>query len=161
MRMHPLNFPTIRLAQFAGLLKSCGALFPTVIRMETVNDYRSLFRTETSGYWDNHYTFSETSPTKRKRWGGVISTDPGQCVGAFSFLYGELNNKPELKERALKILEELPSENNTILRHWASAGISAFNALESQALIHLHHEYREPKKCLECSIGQKLITHSA
>jgi hypothetical protein len=78
----------------------------------------------------------------------------------FLFLYGDRNNKPELKERALKILEELPSENNTILRHWASAGISSFNALESQALIHLHHEYCETKKCLECSIGQKLIMHS-
>jgi len=161
MRMHPLNFPTIRLAQFAGLLKSCGALFPTVIRMATVDDYRSLFRTETSGYWDSHYTFLKTSSYQKKEMGEEsFQLILVNVLVPFLFLYGERNNKPEFKELALKIMEELPAENNTLLRHWAAAGISSFNALESQALIHLHHEYCEPKKCLECSIGQKLITHS-
>lgn len=77
----------------------------------------------------------------------------------FLFLYGERLGKQEFKDRALRIMEELPAENNTIVRHWLSAGIQAFNALESQALIHLHHEYCEPKRCLECSIGQRLIAH--
>lgn len=160
MRMHPLNFPTIRLAQFAGVLHGCDTLFSTVIRLESVNDYRALFRAETSPYWDNHYTFLKPSGNQRKGMG----EDSFQLILVnvlvpFLFLYGEQNNKPELKERALKILEELPAENNTLLRHWATAGIEAANALESQALIHLHNEYCEPKRCLECSIGQRIILH--
>jgi hypothetical protein len=160
MRMHPLNFPTIRLAQFAGLMHNCNSLFSTVIRMKSVDEYRTLFRAETAAYWDNHYTFLKTSRNQQKEMG----EDSFQLILVnvlvpFLFLYGDRNNKPELKERALAIMEELPAENNTLLRHWAAAGIQAFNALESQALIHLHHEYCEPKRCLECTIGQKLITH--
>ncbi|MCL6102537.1 MAG: DUF2851 family protein, partial [Bacteroidetes bacterium] len=161
MRMHPLNFPTIRLAQFAGILHGSPALFPTVIQQETVADYRSLFRTEISTFWDTHYTFLRSSKNQKKGMGEeAFQLILVNVLAPFLFLYGDRNNKSELKERALKILEELPSENNTILRHWASAGIISVNALESQALIHLHHEYCETRRCLECSIGQKLIMHS-
>lgn len=160
MRMHPLNFPTIRLAQLAGILHSCDTLFSAIIRLENLDDYRKLFRAETSPFWDDHYTFLKFSKHQKKGMG----EDSFQLIVVnvlvpFLFLYGERNNKPELKERALKIMEELPSENNTFLRHWAAAGILAINALESQALIHLHHEYCEPKRCLECSIGQRIILH--
>jgi hypothetical protein len=160
MRMHPLNFPTIRLAQFAGLMHNCNSLFSTVIRMRNVNDYRSLFRAETSAYWDNHYTFLKTSRNQKKEMGEEsFQLILVNVLVPFLFLYGDRNNKPELKEIALSMMEELPAENNTLIRHWAAAGIQAFNALESQALIQLHHEYCEPRRCLECSIGQKLITH--
>lgn len=160
MRMHPLNFPTIRLAQFAGVLHSCNTLFSTVIKFEVVDDYRTVFRAETSAYWDNHYTFFKQSGHQKKGMGeDSFRLILVNVLVPFLFLYGERNNKPELKEHALKMMEELPSENNTILRHWSAAGIQAFNALESQALIHLHHEYCEPRRCLECTIGQRLITH--
>jgi hypothetical protein len=160
MRMHPLNFPTIRLAQFAGVLHNCPTLFSTVIRLEHVEDYRRMFRVETSPFWDHHYTFLKPSVNQRKGMG----EDSFQLILVnvlvpFLFLYGERTNKPELQERALKMMEELPAENNTLLRHWAMAGVEASNALESQALIHLHHAYCEPKRCLECSIGQRIILH--
>ena len=161
MRMHPLNFPTIRLAQFAGILHCSPTLFSTLIKLEKVDDYRSLFRAEISSYWDTHYTFFKSSKDQKKGMGEEsFQLILVNVLVPFLFLYGERNNKQELKDRALKMMEELPAENNTLLRHWATAGIQACNALESQALIHLHHEYCEPRRCLECSIGQKLITHS-
>jgi len=160
MRMHPLNFPTIRIAQFAGVLHSCQSLFSTVIKMESVAGYRSVFRAATSDYWDSHYTFLKQSGYQKKGMGeDSFQLILVNVVVPFLFLYGERNNKQEMKEHALKIMEDLPAENNTLLRHWAAAGIEACNALESQALIHLHHEYCEPRRCLECTIGQKLILH--
>jgi len=160
MRMHPLNFPTIRLAQFAGILHGCRSLLSVAMEIETVDDCRSLFRAATSPYWDTHYTFLKPSRFQKKGMG----EDSFQLILVnvlvpFLFLYGERRNKEEMKERALRIMEQLPAEKNTLLRHWATAGIQAFNALESQALIHLHHKYCEPRRCLECTIGQKLILH--
>lgn len=160
MRMHPLNFPTIRLAQLAGALHNSSALFSTVIRAERVEEYRAIFRTGTSPYWDTHYTFFNASKKQQKAMGeSSFQLILVNVLVPFLFLYGDRNNKPELKDRALQLLEELPPEDNTVLRHWLSAGIPSDNALESQALIHLHHVYCEPKRCLECGIGQKLITH--
>jgi len=161
MRMHPLNFPTIRLAQFAGILHRCTSLFSAVVMLEHVDDYRPIFRGETSPFWDCHYAFLKPSPNQKKAMGEEsFQLIVVNVVVPFLFLYGERNNKQELKERALTIMEELPAENNSLLRHWASAGIQAFNALESQALIHLHQHYCEPRRCLECGIGQKLVSHS-
>lgn len=160
MRMHPLNFPTIRIAQFAGILHRSPTLFSTIIQLQHLDDYRFLFKGEISDYWNTHYTFFKASSDRKKGLGeesfNLILIN---VLVPFLFNYGERYNKQELKDRALKIMEELPAENNTINRHWATAGIQAFNALESQALLHLHHEYCEPKRCLDCTIGQKLITH--
>ena len=160
MRMHPLNFPTLRLAQLAGILHRSSSLFSMMLQPHGLEEYRLLFKSETSPFWDKHYTFLKSSKFQKKTMGEEsFQLILVNVVVPFLFLYGEKNNKQELKERALQIMEELPAENNTILRHWASSGIQAFNALESQSLIHLHHEYCEPKRCLECSIGQKIITH--
>ncbi len=161
MRMHPLNFPTIRLSQFAGILHRCPSLLSGILEIEHVDDCRTLFRAETSSYWETHYTFLKQSRPQKKGMGeDSFQLILVNVVVPFLFLYGERRNKQELKDRALRIMEELPAENNTLLRHWATAGIQAFNALESQALIHLHHNYCEPHRCLECTIGQKLIMHS-
>ena len=80
-------------------------------------------------------------------------------VVPFYFLYGDSQNKLILKDRALEILEQIPAENNSLIDRWADAGVVAANALESQALIHLQRNYCEPRKCLYCTIGHKIILH--
>jgi hypothetical protein len=160
MRMHPLNFPTIRLAQFAAILHGSSGLFSAIMQLKNPDEYRLMFRSEISSYWNTHYTFIKSSKDQKKSMGEeAFRLILVNVIVPFLFLYGERLGKQEFKDRALRIMEELPAENNTIVRHWLSAGIQAFNALESQALIHLHHEYCEPKRCLECSIGQRLIAH--
>ena len=160
MRMHPLNFPTVRIAQLAAIMHHSDSLLSSVILTRGVAEYREFFRSETSEYWNTHFTFQKSSPDRQKRMGEesfrLILVN---VVVPFLFLYGEQNSKGELKDMALKLMGELPPEDNTILRHWESSGVRASNALESQALIYLHHEYCDPKRCLECTIGQKVIMH--
>ena len=80
-------------------------------------------------------------------------------VVPFYFLFGESQNKLILKDRALDILEQMPAENNNAINRWTGAGIVAANALESQALLQLQHNYCEPRRCLDCTIGHKIIVH--
>lgn len=161
MRMHPRNFPTIRMAQLAGVLHGSPSLFTNLIAAKTMDEYRSLFRTGISPYWDTHYTFFNTSKKQTKEMGeSSFQLILVNVLVPFLFLYGDRHNKQELKDHALNLMEELPAEDNVILRQWTASGITPVNALESQALIHLHHEYCELHKCLECNIGQRLITHN-
>ena len=161
MRMHPRNFPTIRIAQFAGVLHNSPSLFSDMILKQRIDDWLTLLKVGTSSFWDTHYTFDKYSKEQKKVMGErSFQLIVVNVLVPFLFLYGDRHNKQDLKDHALKIMEELPAEDNVILRQWAASGIEAGNALESQALIHLHHEYCEPKRCLECSIGQKLIMHS-
>ena len=79
------------------------------------------------------------------------------AVVPFVFLYGRLQGRPECEARALKLLEQLPAEKNTLVKQWAAIGLEPENAGESQALLTLRSEYCGPRRCLECAIGHCLL----
>lgn len=160
MRMHPVNFPTIRLSQFAALIYRSRGLFSSVLEQKNLAGLQSLFVINASEYWDSHYTFNKESVKRKKVLGDqAFRLILINVIVPFLFLYGNRNNKPYLKDRALELLEQLPAENNRVIRRWEEAGITASNALESQALLHLQHYYCLPVRCLECSIGHRIILH--
>lgn len=161
MRMHPVNFPTVRLSQFAALIHRSRGLFSCVLDKKNLGDLQDLFVINASEYWDTHYTFNKESVKKKKIFGDqAFRLILINVVVPFLFLYGNRNNKSYLKDRALEMLEQLPPENNRVIRRWEVAGIAAANALESQALLHLQQNYCLPVRCLECSIGHRIILHS-
>jgi len=160
MRMHPGNFPTIRLSQFAALIHRSRGLFAAVMEAANLDELRQLFLVSASDYWNDHYTFNKPSVSKPKVFGDqIFSLMIINVVVPFYFLYGESQNKLILKDRALEILEQLPAERNSLINRWNEAGVVASNALESQALIQLQRNYCEPRRCLDCTIGHKIIVH--
>jgi hypothetical protein len=160
MRMHPGNFPTIRLAQFAMLIYRSKGLFTAVMEANNLEDLKRLFTVTASEYWDNHYSFNKPSVNRKKVFGDqFFSLIVINVVVPFYFLFGDNQNKLILKDRALDILEQMPAENNSAINRWAEAGIVAANALESQSLLQLQRNYCEPRKCLDCTIGHKIILH--
>jgi len=160
MRMHPGNFPTIRIAQFAKLIYNSRGLFSAVIDSANLEDLKNLFTVTASDYWDNHYSFNKPSVYRKKVFGEqIFSLIVINVVVPFYFLFGESQNKLILKDRALEILEQIPAENNSLIKRWAGTGVVAVNALESQALLQLQRNYCEPKRCLYCTIGHKIILH--
>ncbi len=60
-------------------------------------------------------------------------------------------------ERALELLELMPSEDNRIIRLWKIHDVIGMNALESQGLIHLHGMYCDSRKCLNCALGAEKL----
>ncbi|MCF8363326.1 MAG: DUF2851 family protein [Prolixibacteraceae bacterium] len=160
MRLRPANFPTIRIAQFASLLCHSEALLSKIIDTEKPEEILQYFQVKASGYWDTHYRFNKTAPEKIK-WFGVSSRNNLiiNTVVPFLYLYGDRNNKPELKARSVALLEAIAPENNHIIKLWKSLGIPVENAYDTQALIQLKNEYCNKKRCLECQIGAKLLKH--
>lgn len=160
MRMHPGNFPTLRIAQMAKLIFKSHNLFSAVIETKSLTELKKLFELNASAYWDIHYSFNKLSSNKTKSLGeekfNLILIN---VIVPFYFLYGDNRNIAYLKDRAIEILEQLPSEKNSIIKKWEKVGITADNALESQALLQLLKKYCEPRKCLDCTIGHKIISH--
>ncbi len=76
-------------------------------------------------------------------------------------MYGERKHELQVKEKALIWLEHLPAEQNSTLQAWAELGISTQNAADSQALLTLQKEYCNFTRCLECSIGHKILNSNA
>jgi hypothetical protein len=64
-------------------------------------------------------------------------------------------------ESAIAILEQLKPENNRITALFLNAGMKIDNALASQAVIQVRNEYCNPRKCLYCRAGHKLLSAAA
>ena len=158
LRMRPVNFPTVRLAQLAQLIHQHGCLFSKVKEAGTVTEIQQLFDVKASDYWDTHYRFSAEGPNRPKKLGkGIINVLIINAIIPLIFCYGKFHKAEHYCEKALRFLEDLPAEDNTIVRHFEPCGFKASNAMQSQALLHLYNHYCRRKRCLECTIGNNLL----
>jgi hypothetical protein len=158
MRLRPANFPTLRIAQFASLLHNSESLLSKLTEEKEIKTILEFFNVKASDYWDTHYRFNMQTPA-RVKWLGELSRNTIiiNTVVPFLFVYGERNNKKELKQRALDLLESIPPESNNIISRWNNFGVRARNSFDTQALIQLKNEYCDPKKCLHCLLVTKVI----
>lgn len=159
LRLRPANFPTIRIAQFAELVHRSSHLFSKILECTNAGQVVELFDVSASPYWDSHYVFGKTSSSQKKNLGrnaaeNIIINTAVPVI----FSYGMYRGEEKFKGTALKFLEAIPSENNSIIKKWESLGITSGSAFRSQALLELMNEHCLHKKCLSCGIGNKLIT---
>ena len=160
MRLRPGNFPTIRISQLAAILHKSNGLFSQIIEIKSIDSLKELLKVRASDYWNTHYSFNKLSKrtTKKVLGESSVNTLIINVVIPFLFVYGEKQNKHFLKNRALEFLEQLPPENNKIIKNWKKLGLEVRSAFESQALLQLKNCYCEKKKCLNCQIGVKLVS---
>jgi len=158
LRTRPVNFPHVRLAQIAAVWINNDLLFSKVLEAGNAKDLRALFNVSPSEYWRTHYNFHSVS-VARKKFIGRNATDIIliNTVIPVLFAYGKNKNLPVFCDRALRLLEEIKPEQNSIVNIFCNAGITVNNAGDTQALIQLRREYCDKKKCLYCRIGFKLI----
>ena len=160
LRMRPANFPTIRLAQLASLIQQSNHLFSYIKEIETIEQLKKMLHGTANDYWHYHYTLQdEASPKLKPKILGesmvynlIINT-----IAPVLFAYGNYTKEDNYKEKAIHFLQQIPSENNSIITNWKNEKIEAKNALDSQALIELFKNYCTPKKCLDCAVGNKIM----
>lgn len=158
MKMRPVNFPTIRIAQFAQLVHKSVHLLSKILEVNKIEDLYSFFKLETSAYWTEHFTFGKKSKSSVKNFGKpafdliLINT-----IVPFMFVYAEQHQTEFLKERAILWLNNLDAEKNGIVNRWIQSGVRIKNAAQSQASLTLKKEYCDKFKCLECRIGNSLL----
>ena len=158
LRMRPANFPTIRLAQLAMLIHNSEHLFSKIKEIESARELRKMFELEANDYWHYHYIFDEESAFKIKRLGKqMINNIFINTVVPIVFCYGLHHNEELYKEKAIKWLEEISPEINSITKGFEIIGYPNKNAFDSQALIQLKNHYCDNKLCLECAIGNSIL----
>ncbi|MGZ3757010.1 MAG: DUF2851 family protein [Mucilaginibacter sp.] len=159
MRMRPQNFPTIRLAQFAALIVNANHLFSKVLDTREIKGLQNLFTDiKVNPYWEKHYRFDKESKPSAKNMGAdSINIILLNTLVLFLFSYGKHNQLQHFMDRSLKLLESLPGEHNKIIADFNSLGVKTNSAFESQALLELKSYYCNYKKCLQCSVGNKIL----
>ncbi|HFA48560.1 MAG TPA: DUF2851 family protein [Bacteroidetes bacterium] len=158
MRLHPGNFPTVRLAQFAKLTCGSSHLFSKILEVETQREIEDLFGVQLDGYWLTHYTFGKKSAKRNKSFGKqAIRLLTINTIVPFLFLYGNEIREEDYKDKALRLLEELKPEKNSIIKGWEALGMEAASAYRTQGLLQLKNEYCDGRRCLECAVGGAIL----
>jgi hypothetical protein len=158
MRMRPSNFPTIRLAQMAQLIHKNGCLFSKIKAAKDTNEVKALFDVKASEYWETHYRLGVIAESKPKHLGeATADVLMINAVAPLLFCFGKLHKDESMCETAMQFLEDTEAEDNAIIRHYVQCCITAENAMQTQALLHLYSYFCKRKRCLECRIGNVLL----
>ncbi len=157
LRLRPDNFPHVRIAQFAALTHHSSRLFSQIKTLEGADNFRQFFKTEVSDYWKKHYRFgTESRPSKKQLGKASVNSILINTIAPFLFTIDQKNNNDT--DRAIRLLEELPAEKNSIITRWEALGQIAENAFDTQALLQLKKNYCDENNCLRCRIGHKLLS---
>ena len=161
-RIRPQNFPYRRIAMLAKFIEGGFRMMNRILEAEGEKEMRTLFEVELSGYWTKHYTFGKpneraTATLSRSSIDIILIN----TVAPLLYAYGELTGNYEMTDKAIKLLEDLRAENNSIVSHFVAYGIDCPDALTSQALVQLKREYCDARKCIYCKIGHHLLSKAA
>jgi hypothetical protein len=138
LRTRPQNFPHIRIKQLALLFKEGTATTSSLLES---TDTKSLqLRLKSAGISAKTCNLI------------LINT-----VAPLLYAYGSKHLDEQMMQRALDLLENLPPEENRILKLWSSCGLKVDNAADSQALIQLKLKYCNRKDCLRCRFGYEYL----
>ena len=138
LRTRPQNFPHVRLLQLARLFHEGRARMSSLIEAADVDALHAQF------------DIAGLSPASRNLL--LINT-----VIPLLYAYGMSHHDEMLTERAIRLLEQLPAENNYIIRQWRACGLAVASAADSQALIQLKREYCDRSDCLRCRFGYEYL----
>lgn len=161
-RIRPQNFPYCRIAMLAQFIEGGFRMMNRILEAEGEKEMRALFEVELSGYWTKHYTFGKpneraTATLSRSSIDIILIN----TVAPLLYAYGELTGNYEMTDKAIKLLEDLRAESNSIVSHFVAYGIDCPDALTSQALVQLKREYCDARKCIYCKIGHHLLSKAA
>ena len=73
------------------------------------------------------------------------------------FFFARFNGDDLMQEEALSLLENIDYEDNKTTRIFAESLFPCRSAYDSQAQLELFDRYCSQKRCLGCSVGEKIV----
>ncbi|MBE9491016.1 MAG: DUF2851 family protein [Bacteroidetes bacterium] len=157
-RLRPHNFPTIRLSQLAMLYYKQQNLFSKIMNTNSIEELYILFTVSASLFWENHFTFNKLSKQSKKViTKSFIDLLLINTIIPLKFSYAKYQGKV-IDDEIIEIIQHITSEKNSIVEKFNSLKPMSTSALQSQALLQLKIEYCDKNKCLQCSIGNAIIS---
>lgn len=156
-RLRPQNFPTIRLSQLAKLYHLHSSLFSQIMEVSSLKTIYKLFQVSTSVFWETHYSFGKVSkPSNKKTTKAFVDLLIINTIIPLKFAYARHQGK-DVNDFLLELIQQIPSEKNSIVSAFNKIKKVSHTAMQSQALIQLKTTYCDKNQCLKCAVGNALI----
>lgn len=157
-KLRPVNFPTIRIAQFAYFLAHNHSFFAIIKEAQNASEIKNHIKSSASEYWDTHYKFEHESGHEKKLTGtDFVDIILVNAICPILYYYGKFHDDETYIDKAIHILEHLSPESNKITKMWKSYNLKSKTAFDSQALIQLKTHYCDTFQCLRCNIGHAIL----
>ena len=137
-RLRPQNSPELRIRQFAQLMHQSENLLSKILDTDDLKELEVLFAVPQMGKSSVDILLINT-------------------VIPYKYAYALHQNNPIKAEQAMRLMEKIPAENNTIVRQWRVLGQEVKNAADTQALLHLYQNYCQHHECINCEVGYKIF----
>lgn len=159
LRMRPMNFPSVRLAQLAMLLHLEDRWFSRIRNMKEPQEAEKMLSVTANDFWHYHYRLEKESGFQPKTLGrSMIHSIIINTIVPMLYAYGKIMNEASDVAKALDWLSALPAEKNMATRYFESEYWQPSDALSSQAMLQMEKNYCQQKRCLECDIGIRLLS---
>lgn len=159
LRMRPMNFPTVRLAQLAMLLHTEDRWFSRIRSMDDPMEAEKMLNVTANDFWHYHYRLEKPSGFLPKTLGrSMIHNIIINTVVPMLYAYGKIMNEPADMVKAMDWLKALPAEHNQGTRYFEDDHWQPGDAFSSQAILEMEKNYCQLKRCLECDIGLRLLS---
>ena len=147
-RMRPQNAPEVRIRQFAHLIYQSEFLFAQLMEAQSTEKMFELLSLQ----YDNEDVYNRVQRplTLGKNSIAVLLIN---TVIPYKYAYTQHQHI----EDAIEWLNNIPKEDNTIIRKWAMLGQDIRSAADTQALIHLYQNYCQPHLCFNCHVGYQVF----
>ncbi len=161
LRMRPVNFPTIRLAQLAALIYNNGNFFARITSAVDADAIMKILRVTANDYWHYRFRFGEPSTFQEKTTGDqLINSIMMNTVIPFLHAYHMHIGKTEEADKYGSWLSLISMERNAVTYGFTRLGVATRNASDTQALLECKMNFCESLRCLECGIGRNLLKQS-
>ena len=141
-RMRPQNSPELRIRQFAELLYKSENLLSKILNTDNLKELEELFNVSKIGKSSIDILLINTVIPYKYAYAKHRGLEPSSLIHA---------------DKIMSLMEQIPAENNTIVRQWRVLGQQIRNAADTQALLHLYQNYCQHHECINCEVGYKIF----
>jgi hypothetical protein len=160
-RMHPQNFPTIRIAQFTQFIKKIQLVLNALENEKSYFFWRELLFLKLTPYWESHYYFSKKTKAGKNYFGNTsIDLLIINCIVPLILFKSKLKSSKNLYSNAIQIMTSTMPEKNTITKKFSDIISKPKNGIDSQALNYLYKDLCLKSACNKCLIGKTLLNLS-
>ncbi|GAB5518240.1 MAG: DUF2851 family protein [Rhodothermales bacterium] len=165
-RLRPNNFPTLRIAQGLAWLADGGLLMSAPLdhalaaleSPEPLARLRMLLAAPVSDFWQHHVHLKRQA----KPHAGHLGTSRADtlllnAVLPVLLLHIDHLSRPDLRDRVVTVLQQLPPEDNEVIREFTNLGHKPKSAYATQGLYQLYRTQCQRSRCLACSVGQSML----
>lgn len=149
-RLRPQNAPEVRIRQFAQLICQSEWLFSEMLQQPTVDDLRQLLLLRPMVTPQ----IIQSAPAIGKKSIDILLIN---TFLPYRYAYAITQQDVKGAQVALELMQQIPAEDNTIIRQWRLLGQQVSSAADTQALIHLYQHYCQNERCIHCEVGQQVF----